>query len=390
MFSRYSKFCVSTLNSRANNWISNKLLYTLLSLFSSFLFMLIVIYVDFYANLQSTVILGILNYLMVFISLTNVSSGQILQKYLVSYDVRSKLTNLLLFIVVLGLLYTLLPTKTPKVIVLTIISASLINLNELFNVVEIFNKRPVIGALISLLNRLIVTCYLFLLLVNKISVTHGLVFMVITLGLFSLTLIFVYKQPSVEHQNSYLWRDLYSDIFHFNLVNWPVSIAQNIVRIFFYDGLTLSFKFNFEYLSKFISLFTMLFDYNIRFNMARLTNIILKRGTNRSLLIYLNLFKPYVLVLFVGIIGFSLFVFDLKLALVGWYLAIFNIFSFLTYARLIREDKYSTLFWALILICFGASSTIINDAISLGFVLLTLILSIGVHLPSTIKVARNA
>lgn len=373
-----------------NNWIRNKQLYTLLSLFSASIFTIIIILADIYSNPQSTVILGILNNLLVFISLTNLSSGQILQKYLVSYEVRSKLTRLMLFIVVLGLLYTLLPTKTPKVIVLTIISSALINLNELFNVFEIFKNRPVLGALISLFNKLIVASYLILLLVNKISVTQCLVFMIITLGLFSLTLTFIYKQQSVEHENSYSWRDLYVDMFHFNFVNWPVSFAQNIVRIFFYDGFTLSFKFYFEYLSKFISVFIMLFDYNIRFNIARFTKIILKRGINKSISIYLKLFKPYGLVLFVGIIGFSLFVFDLNLALVGGYLAIFNIFSFLTYARLIREDKYSTLFWALILICFGASSTIINDTIALGLALLALILSIVVHLPSTLKVTRNA
>lgn len=373
-----------------NNWIRNKLLYTLLSLFSSFLFTIIILLADFYSNPQSAVILGILNNLLVFITLTNLSSGQILQKYLVSYEVRSKLTRLMLFIVVLGVLYTLLPTKTPKLIVLTIISSALINLNELFNVFEIFKKRPVLGALISLFNRLIVTIYLILLLVNEISEIHCLIFMIITLGLFSLTLMFIYKKQSVEHENSYSWRDLYLDMLHFNIVNWPVSFAQNIVRIFFYNGFTLSFKFYFEYLSKFISIFIMLFDYSIRFNIARLTKIILKRGINKSISIYLKLFKPYGLVLFVGIIGFSLFLVDLNLALVGGYLAIFNIFSFLTYARLIREEKFSTLFWALILICFGASSYFINSTIALSLALLTLTLSIVVYLPSNLKVSKNA
>lgn len=360
-------------------FLGTKAVYKFLSLFSAFLFTLIIVVAQKYSNNQSERVLEILNLLLILISITNASSGQILQKYLASREVFSKLLIGLSFFIIIGLLGFALISAN-RITGMIVVCASLVNIIELYNVEAVYSMRQIQGALISLSARLTITLGLITIMVSSVSPVGALIVINLLLAVIALVLSRISKPISNQHSLSYNWTDLGKDIFRFNLVNWPVALSQNIVRIFFYNRFGLSEKIYFEYLSKYISLLVMLFDYDIRYEISRLTKIILDRSVNIGFKYYFGRFKIYGLFIFAGVILFSGLIKNIDLFLIGTFVMLFNLFSFLVYARLIRQERSYSLIWALIIYSSGASANVLGSTASILVSVVILILAISTRL----------
>jgi hypothetical protein len=354
---------------------AEKLLYTILSLFSAFLFTLVVLVVNYFSSGRDSGVLDTLNDIIVYSALTNLSSGQIIQKHLVSRRVLFFFIKLLIALALFGITLGVSQLDLFGLSGFIIAISALINLIELYNVVAVFSERPLIGSAISMSNRIMVTIMLILVHFDVMSLYLGLEVLICTLAIYALCL-FINQFQHGHRGVNYSFKLFTRDILQFNLVNWPVSIAQNVIRIFLYDGFELNFKFKFEYLSKFISLIIMIFDYNIRYNIAFITKNILNNGISAALILYLKMIRPYGFILLMGILFFSIYASDVSYFLLGSYLALFNIFSFISYSQLIRNERGDSLFWAIILILTAASSAFLDFKIVILLCVIILLLAI--------------
>jgi hypothetical protein len=120
----------------------------------------------------------------------------------------------------------------------------------------------------------------------------------------------------------------------------------------------------------------MIFDYNIRYNIAFITKNILNNGISAALILYLKMIRPYGFILLMGILFFSIYASDVSYFLLGSYLALFNIFSFISYSQLIRNERGDSLFWAIILILTAASSAFLDFKIVILLCVIILLLAI--------------
>jgi hypothetical protein len=318
----------------------SKFYFVILSLINGFLFTFLIIVIDFLLLNNEYEVLQFLNLLVIVIPISNLSTGQILQKYLINKNVFLNLISLLSFLIILGLGLVFLLNDEFKYIGFALAVSSIINLVDLFNIANLFCGAPLKGIIISLICRIIVTGSLYLSLITTISLFSGLIMMILLLILMIIFLIYFNRNfILIDRTDKELFRNkLFDDFIKFNLTNWPVSFANNIIRIFFYDLFSFDLKISFEYLSKVISLVLMFFDYQFRFQIRKVTNVAINRGFQFPIKYYLKKFSIYFIFIFSLVLIYGIYLNSFFIVLCGLFLIFFNFFLFINYLSLIRGN----------------------------------------------------